>query len=187
MVNDEIFYGIKRALENKETLGSAMESFYNSGYKKEEIEEAARAIQIEQFEQKMNSPLDKKPQQIIKIKDSGKKKFFPFSKEKKPLELKKTIIPSIKTSSFEQKVNTPTQIAPLKLNKVPSAPKIIPLNSEKKTKQKISEYEKPKKEKKPKKDLLIFFLVFILIVLLGVLAAVFLFREDLLAFFEGLI
>jgi hypothetical protein len=44
MVNDEIAGGLKSALERGESLKRAMMTFYNSGYKKEEIEEAARAV-----------------------------------------------------------------------------------------------------------------------------------------------
>ncbi len=45
MVNQEILGGLKHALNSGEPLEKAMLSFYNAGYKKEEIEEAARFIQ----------------------------------------------------------------------------------------------------------------------------------------------
>jgi hypothetical protein len=44
VLNDEIAGGLKSALERGESLKRAMMTFYNSGYKKEEIEEAARAV-----------------------------------------------------------------------------------------------------------------------------------------------
>jgi len=43
-MNDEIFGGLKSALDRGESLKRAMMTFYNAGYKKEEIEEAARAL-----------------------------------------------------------------------------------------------------------------------------------------------
>ena len=50
MINLEILQGLKYALSKRESLQSAMQSFYNSGYKKEEIEEAARALQLEMLQ-----------------------------------------------------------------------------------------------------------------------------------------
>ncbi len=47
MVNNEILGGLRHALNRGESLEKAMISFYNAGYKKEEIEEAARFIQQE--------------------------------------------------------------------------------------------------------------------------------------------
>lgn len=43
--------GLKGALARGESLKQAMISFYNAGYKKEEIEKAARALQIQQQKQ----------------------------------------------------------------------------------------------------------------------------------------
>ena len=52
MVNQAIFEGLKRAVKKGETLRQAMMSFYNAGYPKEEIEEAARAFQAERAREK---------------------------------------------------------------------------------------------------------------------------------------
>ncbi|MFH1325171.1 MAG: hypothetical protein ABIH49_00175 [archaeon] len=43
-MNEDILGGLKIALERGDSLEKAMLSFYNSGYKKEEIENAARAL-----------------------------------------------------------------------------------------------------------------------------------------------
>ncbi|MDP2628807.1 MAG: hypothetical protein Q8P15_02835 [Nanoarchaeota archaeon] len=48
MVKQDIFEGLKLAIAKGETLQHAMQSFYNAGYKKQDIEEAARALQMEQ-------------------------------------------------------------------------------------------------------------------------------------------
>lgn len=48
MVNSEILSGLKYALSKGESLQRAMNSFLNSGYSREEVEEAARQIQIPQ-------------------------------------------------------------------------------------------------------------------------------------------
>ncbi len=50
MVNEIILEGIKSALSKGESLASVMQSFYNAGYTKEEIEEAARMMQMQNFE-----------------------------------------------------------------------------------------------------------------------------------------
>ncbi len=47
MVNTEIFEGLKRATQSGQSLREAMITFYNSGYLRQEIEEAARALQAE--------------------------------------------------------------------------------------------------------------------------------------------
>jgi len=44
MVRGDIVGGLKVALSRGEPLQKAMQSFYNAGYKKEEIEEAAREL-----------------------------------------------------------------------------------------------------------------------------------------------
>ena len=54
MVNEEILGGLKASVERGESLGQAMQSFYNSGYKREEIEEAARVLQQQPKEHPRN-------------------------------------------------------------------------------------------------------------------------------------
>ena len=51
MVNQEIFKGLKQAISRGEALRSAMMSFYNAGYPKEDIEIAARLVQAERANQ----------------------------------------------------------------------------------------------------------------------------------------
>lgn len=47
-MREDIFEGLKIATSKGESLQQAMQSFYNAGCKKEEIEEAARALQMYQ-------------------------------------------------------------------------------------------------------------------------------------------
>ena len=113
MVKEEIIEGLKYAVARGETLPKAMMSFYNAGYSKEDIEEAARVLQAPQLPQ------------------------------------------------TQQQAQQPSQL--------PKAPR---------TAQRVSAYgEKPKGMGKG----LIMILVFFLILLLGVLVAVFLFRDELSA------
>jgi len=46
MINEEIIGGLKSALARGESLEKAMMTFYNAGYDKTQIEEAARSLQM---------------------------------------------------------------------------------------------------------------------------------------------
>lgn len=67
MVNVEILEGLKAGLERGQSLKRAMMSFFNAGYKREEIEEAARALS--------QVPIQKEIVSQPKINVSEKKKF----------------------------------------------------------------------------------------------------------------
>lgn len=51
MVKEEIVEGLKYAVAKGESLPKAMMSFYNAGYLKKDVEEAARALQAPQLPQ----------------------------------------------------------------------------------------------------------------------------------------
>ncbi len=57
MPKEELVEGIKQALSRGESLEKAMTTFYNSGYKKEDIEEAAAAAQAPVFQQGFQQPV----------------------------------------------------------------------------------------------------------------------------------
>lgn len=117
MVKEEIIEGLKYAVAKGESLPKAMMSFYNAGYLKKDVEEAARALQTPQLPQTQ-------PQQ-------------PLQQQTQPQQIPQTPV------------------------------KVV---------QKVSAYgERPKSAGKA----LILMLVFFLILLLGVLVAVFLFRDEL--------
>jgi hypothetical protein len=122
MVKEEILEGLKYALAKGEPLPQAMMSFYNAGYLKKDIEEAARVLQAPQLlqTQQPTQPVQQPPQQ---------------------------------------------QVQP---GQLPQAPvKVV---------QRVSEYrERPKTAGKA----IILMLVFFLVLLLGVLVAVFLFKDEL--------
>ncbi len=54
MTKEEIIGGLKSALSRGESLNRAMMTFFNAGYKKEDIESAAGALHIHGFEQPTN-------------------------------------------------------------------------------------------------------------------------------------
>ena len=82
MVNEEILGGLRVAISHKSTLKDAMQSFYNAGYKKEEIEEAAKIVFAEQHGQKVQRPVEQIDKNIPE-KQLVEKKQTPEQKEKK--------------------------------------------------------------------------------------------------------
>jgi hypothetical protein len=214
MVNKDIFGGIKSAISKGYSLQSGMQSFYNAGYKKEEIYEAAR-----KWQKLMYVKEQQKKQQIPEKKTTSFfEKLMPFKKSA-PSDLTKIppVSPPSATSptgmpQTSKAVGTPSPTGappsrPLTLTaatgvspasgKTPTlktfAPKQIPI-----TKKEVKPSFKPKstpspqnvssygEEKiRPKKDKFAIILVIALLVLLGILAAVFFFREEMLVFFES--
>jgi hypothetical protein len=65
MVNQEIVEGLRLALSRGYTLERAMMSFYNAGYKKEEIEEAARAL-YSHPSHSLSNPHEETPKELKK-------------------------------------------------------------------------------------------------------------------------
>lgn len=156
MVNEGILEGLKVALSKGESLKQAMMSFYNAGYKKEEIEEAARALQT----QRLGQPMQVRPKRTQPV---------PQAKLKPP----KTVIqPSLKEKAPLQRVSSYGE-KPKKQIKKP----IKPI-------QKVSSYKQ--KPDKPKGKVLVIILIFTLFILIGVLISVFFFKEELVELINSL-
>lgn len=163
MINEGILGGLKLALSKGESLKQAMMSFYNAGYKKEEIEGAARALQGQKIE---NEPIQ--PVQQAKLK-----KQKPVQKISQPKPAK--IIPRVSNygqASYPQKIDVSLKTKP----KVTKQKLVKPA-------QKVSTYEK---KPKSKGKLITFLLIFFLLFLLGALVAIFLFRQEILEFLNNL-
>ncbi|MBU3907166.1 MAG: hypothetical protein KKA64_02845 [Nanoarchaeota archaeon] len=64
MVNQEIVEGLKVALSKGESLKQAMQSFYNAGYSKEEVEGAARLLYQTRVQEPMQQPVQPTPQNM---------------------------------------------------------------------------------------------------------------------------
>ena len=139
MVKINILEGLKTALSKGESLKHAMMSFYNAGYKKQEIEEAAGALQMEQQSQ-LTYPSPAK--QLVQ----------------QPQPIRQPSIPQ-----------KPQPSQPLQPQPKPQL------------KQNVSNYEpKPKS----KRNLSIIVLIILMVVLLGILVVLFLFKEQILGFFN---
>jgi len=134
MVREELVEGLKYAISKGESLPRAMMSFYNAGYLKKDIEEAARFLQSPHFSQ---TPITAQPPRNPAQPQPVKRKLFHSSS--KPVQ------------------------QPVSQSRQPVV-------------QRVSAYEK-----KPKKrgGRVIWILSFFLLLLLGVLIAVFLFRDKL--------
>lgn len=185
MVNEEIVGGLKSALERGQSLQRAMMTLYNSGYKKEEIEEAVRTLMEFSSETQLQPPVKTIPK-ITEIKQAPQVlttpktiKSFPElqpykkpinSQQPKPLVAQRLELQRLKQQVQEQSIQIPIS-------------KSLPI-------QKVSSYEQPKLKEKikekgePREKIIIFILVFFLIFLIGLLGLIFLFKQQLIDFFS---
>jgi len=123
-MREDILGGLRSALIRGETLKKAMMTLYNAGYKKNDIEESARALQQMDIQKGVvQQPAVAKP--IEKV--------------------------------IQKKSQQPTSI------------------------QEVSNYGAPKKFNK----IMVILLIFLLILLLGVLVSIFLFKAELIEFFNN--
>lgn len=88
MVNIDLLEGLKVAISKGETLQQAMQSFYNAGYDKRDIEESAKALQYQIHQEQIQKP------KLVKSENNIKK----------PMELSKSQPPKTtqKISNYEQ-------------------------------------------------------------------------------------
>lgn len=206
LTNQEILGGLKAALERGQNLKQAMMSFYQAGYKKEEIEDAARAYLYLQRGNSEAEVLSKKqPPQIkgAENKESEKKPeakpggLFGKKKEEEK-EKPKTGLPGKegeikkekhKFSLFGKKKEDEKKFSEVGKTKVPEMGENNQKKEEnKKIVQKISGYDNPGKKEmgKFKSKAVTSILVITLIVLVVILALVFLFKDELVNFVNGL-
>jgi len=186
MVREDILGGLRNALARGQSLKQAMMSFYNAGYIKQEIEEAAKALQIEK-----SQPLQQftpVPGQVAPIfqrtsavkQDIGEKPkeiLSQTAKLKQPQTVQKVSAygppaQPAQPQPIQQSVQQQVQLAQLQqLQQLQQMPKPI---------------QKPLKEERPRGKGVIFILLALLIILIGGLIAVFFFKDDILAFFESI-
>ena len=129
MAREDIVAGLKSALAKGESLKQAMITFYNAGYNREDIQEAARALQSDQLTQGIVQPQ------------------IPIQPQQQPAQTQQQIQ---QPQAIQPQVQQPTQ-------------------------QRVSGYGKPKKTGRT----LIITLVVVLSLLLGLLAVIFIFKDQL--------
>jgi len=166
--NEDIIGGLKSAASRGEDLKQSMMSFYNAGYSKEEIEDAARKYLMAKTELKKDTPSFKKVDKKLEDKNKEEKE-----KAKKNINLNLESINSLKTAE------TISSGADIKKENKRNIFQIF------KPKQaKVSEYDPLKKKKN---ETITLILVFLLIFLVAVLGVVFLFKNELINFFNKLL
>ncbi len=179
MVNEEIVGGLKSALERGQSLQRAMMALYNSGYKKEEIEEAARSLMEFSSESQLQPPVKSVPKSA-EIKQAPQVLTTPITVKSFPglhpyaRSIPQQPQPLVAQRLELQRLNQQFQEQPMQI----PISKPLPI-------QKVSSYEQPgSKEKRDTKERgIIFVLVFLLILLIGLLGVIFVFREQLIDFF----
>ena len=164
MVREDIVEGIKSAISRGETLQAAMMSFYTAGYGKQEIEDAARAVMMQQ------QPAMPQLQPAAKP--------MPQIQKQTPPQIQSRPMPAIQPSQIKpQPMYKPQVQQPL-----PGLPSKAVVPS---TEQKVSKYEKqpPKSIFESTMGLVILFIL--LFIFIGALASVIIFREQVLTFIDS--
>jgi len=173
---NEIIGGLKIAMLKGEKIEEAMMSFYNAGYEKKDIEEAAKLLlQAKSRQELQKEPI---PQTPVAVKPK-KEKVLP--KQPKPIQEVSSYEakpPKKKFSLFKSKKKKPLKVKKEKRQIVP--PPNAPVS-----KQTVSEYDEMMG--KPKGKLLILILVFLLLFLFAILAAVFLLKDEIVNFLNNLL
>ena len=175
MSKEEIIEGLRMAVARGDDLQKAMTSFYNSGYPKEDIEEAARVVQNPQAYQASQIPRQLIPPQTVKP--------LPQATQSVPLNPTTESKPTIPTtpSNFPTPPNSPSQ--PIS-NEIVSEPVPTEQTGQTEVLQKVSGYgQKPSKTG----TMVIFALVFFLLLLVGALIGIFLFKEEVSNFFSSFV
>lgn len=178
MVKEDIIRGLEGAMSRGESLEKAMYSFYNAGYKKEDVEEAARTLSLHLSQQ----------ESLIPRSINFFSRAMPKASFQKPVANK-----FAEPASEVKKIEMPTQAA-----STPAIPKQT-LTSIAKVKEAMA--ENPNLGKKPKsmpdvsryevapktnpKTILIIISAVLLANLLTALAGVFIFKQALLDFFNN--
>ncbi|MCK4647455.1 hypothetical protein KAT24_00820 [Candidatus Pacearchaeota archaeon] len=172
MVNEVILGALRSALTRGESLKRAMMTLYNAGYKKEEISEAARLINengLASSEQPTSQVDTKKLQQPVTAQMLAPSTQL-SSKSSQPKQLAK----QIQQPQTLQQLQVPQQQVQQPMQQQPPAQNML---------QKVSGYGQPPK---PGSKTMIIILGFLLLLLMGILVTIFLFKDELLGFFNNL-
>jgi cobalamin biosynthesis Mg chelatase CobN len=184
--NDDILGGIKAAISRGETLKQAMITLFNAGYSKGEIEDAARKYMMGKSEEAIYSESSKKDKNKKEKKKEEEKKLTPESPggpESKNISRS----PGMKPGTGEEKISEKKDLQKKEEKSEDKKVKPLPtINAGKKVEQKASKYDTDKPQKKRKIEPVTILLIVLLLLLLGVLVAVFMFKAELVEFFNNL-
>ena len=169
MVRDDIFGMLKTALQRGKNLQQTAQSLYNSGYPKNEVDEAVQAINTYGFQQPVSqSVLPQKPIPPIKqpVQTGQTQQIvsaYPSIQYQQPpvVQYQQPIPPQF---YYQPQPIYPQQFQP--------SPQIV------------SNYGQ--EIKPPKGKIMIIIMIAMLVVLIGILVAVFLFKDELTSFINNL-
>lgn len=184
MPKEDIIGGLSLAIQKGESLQQAMLTFFNAGYKREEIEEAAKELQT-----LPNYPIPtQRPQTqpTFSLNPLPKPKKLPQTQVVKPLPLKK-LKPFTPTPKEIQPIpgKLLKPVSPTQSFQTPPRPIQKSFQSLKQplSTSLVSDYGK---SKSTPRFIMIITLSILLVILILVLAGVFLFRNTLIGFFSNL-
>lgn len=132
MVNQEILGGLRNAVAGGESLREAMMSFYNSGYSKEEIEEAAHIVHQETIDRDIieKDSFSEKPRAFEDVKKISDSEQAQEQIQSNTINAGATEMQKVKTdkelNGQEKKETTSLPIMRQNLPPLPSNPEIIP-------------------------------------------------------------
>lgn len=169
MIRADIFGGLKLALTKGETLKQAMISFYNAGYNKAEIEEAAKAVK-----QGFQTVMPQQPEKVAPTPKTSPALIKPVQRVSS--YGKPTHMPDRSYHKIKKGISTAIK----ELERIEMPKKVVV----QKPVQQVSGYSQNVAQTK---DKVVFgLLIFALIVLLGAVASVFIFRAEIISFLDGL-
>ena len=168
MVNEEVLGGLISGLERGESLQKAMMTLFNAGYKKEEIEEAAQMATKLGIQSKYVPAVVKKEKVVL---DTQEKQPYGVINQSQ-----------VNPQTFASPIQAPSQAQIKQANQPPSLTSTSTKRQSagQKTVQKASNYV----DNGSKEKMMIFLLVALLVFLVGVLVAIFMFKDDLINFFS---
>ena len=189
MVREDILGGLKLALSRGDSLQNAMQSFYNSGYKKEEIEEAARALHKQVVQQPPQQPpinpspqLGQQPKPIPQMSQNNvMPKPAPMTYQPHQTIPQETQRTPMQRPTFSYQNPESNMIPTEEKESIVNRFKQLRTSSQTDQREKVSTYAE---YKRPGLDAVTVILIIILLALLGILAAVFFFKESLIEFFN---
>ena len=221
MAREDIIGGIRIALSKGQKLEDAMQSFYNAGYKKEDIEQAVSELFSEssqsvqsQYQQPMPAQQIQKPIEVSKPPQSIQQTSIipPTQQIQQPRITQQIPQSDIQRTSLQQQYLQPIQQQKPQISQTTQQQTLSKVQQPKEqertnsqslptleeiqkryqslataptivtTKQIVSNYENKKKM-----DAVTIMLIFILALLFGVLAAVFIFRKQIVEILNNLL
>lgn len=181
MAREEILEGLRLAVSRGHPLQDAMQSFFNAGYKREDIEYAARMFNSSQSltPQTQRNQVPQKPQIQSKPSPNSPSKSPPINGYpimKNPFAPKQ-MAPATKPVQKKQIAPPPGPKRPYPHSAFPNSqvqrPKTVPV---------VSKYEGDESQEGKKTDTVTIILFVVLLILIIALVSVFIFKDSLIQF-----